>query len=54
VVKADYVMGLVVLMDLDTEDSKQLTKLSVDVLQRMFDGLQRNAIAYKDLEDQLK
>jgi hypothetical protein len=53
-VKAEYIIGLIVLMDLNKEDAKQLSKLSVSVLERMFEGLQRNAIAYKDLEDDNK
>lgn len=38
-------------MDLDNEDARELNKVTVDVLKRMFEGLQKNAIAYKNLED---
>jgi hypothetical protein len=53
-VKAEYITGLIVLMDLNKEDAKQLSKMSVSVLERMFEGLQRNAIAYRDLEQEMK
>lgn len=47
--KNEYARGLMVLMDLTEDDVPELMKVKIDVLQRMFEGIKTNALAYQDM-----
>ena len=47
--KPDYVKGLVIILDLDKCDAKELNKMDKETLGRIYEGQKKNAIAYQDL-----
>lgn len=47
--KEQQAKALVVLLDLEKEDYKELMKMKATVLARMFDGQRKNAIAYQNM-----
>lgn len=49
--KAEYVSALMVLLDMPETIAPQLKKLSVTTLAHIYEGLVKNARAYKELED---
>lgn len=49
--KEQQAKALVVLLDLEKEDYKELMKMKATVLARMFDGQRKNAIAYQNMHE---
>lgn len=49
--KEQQAKALVVLLDLEKEDYKELMKMKASVLLRMFDGQRKNAIAYQNMHE---
>ncbi len=47
--KQDLIKGLVIILDLPNTDTKELTKLAPETLERIYEGQKKNAIAYQDL-----
>ena len=47
--KVEMAKALVVLLDLDKEDYKELEKLKVGTLERIFEGQKKNAVAYQHM-----
>lgn len=49
--KEQVAKALVVLLDLEKEDYKELMKVKNEVLQRAFEGQKKNALAYQNMLD---
>lgn len=47
--KEQMAKALVVLLDLDKEDYKELMKVKATTLNRVFEGQKKNAIAYQNM-----
>jgi predicted RNase H-like nuclease (RuvC/YqgF family) len=47
--KEQQARALVVLLDLENEDYKELMKMKATVLFRMFEGQKKNAVAYQNM-----
>jgi hypothetical protein len=47
--KESYVQSILILLDLPRKDEKELRKMRVDTLKRVFEGQRENALAYQAL-----
>lgn len=47
--KSEISGALVVLLDIENEDKKELEKLKVDTLKRIFEGIKKNALEYQNM-----
>ena len=52
--KEEMARALVILLDLDNEDYKELAKIKVAVLAKMFEGQKKNALAYANMYELAK
>ena len=49
--KEELAKALIVLMDLEKEDVKELVKLKLKTLTRVFEGQKKNALAYQHMSE---
>ncbi len=52
--KEQIVQALIILMDLDKDDNKDLMKLKVGTLNRLFEGQKKNALSYQHMYELYK
>jgi predicted RNase H-like nuclease (RuvC/YqgF family) len=54
VTKAEMAMALVILLDLEDSDAKELEKMKAKTLGRIFEGYKRDALAYNNMYELAK
>lgn len=53
--KQDYVNAVAILLDMDTPEFRtQLNKMNVKAIEKIFDGISKNARAFQDLHEKMR